>query len=61
MLFATETIRAEDRVDDLVTGIDQGGDVAERARTVRNPRKDSVMRMGDGGGLAVFRKIVPSP
>ncbi|TFC94499.1 MULTISPECIES: MobF family relaxase [Cryobacterium] len=36
MLSATETIRAEQaRVDDLVTLIDQYGDVAERANTVR--------------------------
>ncbi|TFC87134.1 MobF family relaxase [Cryobacterium sp. TMT3-29-2] len=36
MLSATETIRAEQaRVDDLVTLIDQYGDVAERSNTVR--------------------------
>ncbi|TFD24831.1 hypothetical protein E3T32_04510 [Cryobacterium sp. TMT2-23] len=36
MLSATETIRAEQaRVDDLVTLIDQYGDVSERANTVR--------------------------
>jgi hypothetical protein len=36
LLSATETIRAEQaRVDDLVTLIDQYGDVAERANTVR--------------------------
>ncbi|TFC77458.1 conjugal transfer protein, Dtr system [Cryobacterium cheniae] len=36
MLSATETIRAEQaRVDDLVTLIDQYGDVAERANTIR--------------------------